>query len=348
MVGWVSCGAGYRLPQVAWIGIYLSVIRSGKEADTSDPGTGGKEPTMVEARNGKRMLQGSMTALVTPFRDGAVDFSALERLVERQIEGGTDWLVPCGTTGETPTLTRAEREQVLASVLKHTNGRCGVMVGAGSNSTANTIERCREAVGAGADAVMLVAPYYNRPAQEGLYRHFASVAESVELPIVLYNVPARTGVTIGVEVVVRLRAAYGHIVAIKDATGCLDGVTEMLTRCDITVLSGDDTLTWPMLSLGAKGVVSVIANLCPDLVKSMVTAGRDGHYESGLALHRKLFDLASGIGEYGPNPIPIKTALSIRGLIREEFRLPLCPLSADARSVIETVLRRHELLGAGS
>lgn len=307
-----------------------------------------RDTTMVKERNDTRILQGSMTALVTPFRDGAVDFVAMERLVERQVEGGTDWLVPCGTTGETPTLTRTERAQVLATVLKHADERCGVMVGAGSNSTTNTIERCRAAADAGADAVMLVAPYYNRPTQEGLYRHFAAVAEAVELPIVLYNVPARTGVTIGADVVARLRTAYGHIVAIKDATGCLDGVTEMLTRCDITVLSGDDTLTWSMLCLGAKGVISVIANLCPELVKSMVTAGLDGHSENGLSLHRKLFDLASGIGEYGPNPIPIKTALSIRGLIREEFRLPLCPLSTDARSVIETVLRRHELLGAGS
>ncbi len=303
---------------------------------------------MMQERNTERVLQGSMTALVTPFRGGAIDASALERLVEDQIKGGTDWLVPCGTTGESPTLTRAEREQVLAVVLKQAGGRCGVMAGAGSNSTADTIERCRAAASAGTDAVMLVAPYYNRPTQEGLYRHFASVAETVEVPIVLYNVPTRCGVTISTETIVRLREGFDHIVAVKDATGQLDGVTDVLTKCDITVLSGDDNLTWPMLSLGAKGAISVISNLCPALAKSVVDAGLSGRWEAGLVWHRKMFDLASGIGEYGPNPLPIKTALAIRGLIPEAFRLPLCPLDADARSAIENVLRRHELLGAES
>jgi len=289
-------------------------------------------------------LRGAMTALVTPFREGVLDIAALETLIERQVEGGIDWLVPCGTTGESPTLTASERDQVLAMVLKQAGGRCGVLAGAGTNSTAATIENCRRAADAGAHAVMLVAPYYNRPPQEGLYRHYATVAEAVEMPIVLYNVPTRTGVKIGVDTVVRLRQQFGHIVAIKDATGDLDGVTETLSQCDITVLSGDDTLTWPMLSLGAAGVVSVISNLCPSLVKSMVDSGLGGGDRDGLALHRKLFDLAAGIGKFGPNPLPIKTALALRGLIAEEFRLPLCPVPADARDEIEQVLRRHELL----
>jgi len=288
-------------------------------------------------------LCGAMTALVTPFKGGALDLPALETLIDRQVEGGIDWLVPCGTTGESPTLTAKERDHVLSMVLARAGGRCGVLAGAGCNNTADTIERCRKAAGAGAHAVMLVAPYYNCPTQEGLFRHFAAVAEAVEFPIVLYNVPVRTGVTISADTVVRLRQAFGHIVAIKDATGNLDGVTELLTRCDITVLSGDDTLTWPMLSVGASGVISVISNLCPHLVKSMVDAGFAGA-QDGIVLHRKAYDLASGIGRLGPNPLPIKTALAVRGLIQEEFRLPLCPLDAAAKVEIEQILRRHELL----
>jgi len=306
-------------------------------------------------------LRGAMTALVTPFREGAVDVAALTTLIERQVEGGIDWLVPCGTTGESPTLidwlvpcgttgesptlTAAECDQVLAVVLKHAGGRCGVLAGAGTNNTIATIERCRRAADAGVHAVMLVAPYYNRPPQEGLYRHYATIAEAVDLPIVLYNVPTRTGVKIAVDTVVRLRQQFGHIVAIKDATGELDGVTELLSRCDITVLSGDDTLTWPMLSVGAEGVISVISNLCPSLVKSMVDDATGAGQREGLSLHRRLFDLAAGIGRFGSNPLPIKTALALRGLIAEEFRLPLCPLPGEARAAIEQVLRRHELLG---
>lgn len=299
---------------------------------------------MIRQDNPKRRIQGSMTALVTPFRAGAVDARALERLVDEQVAGGTDWLVPCGTTGESPTLTPRERDAVVTTVAERANGRCGVMGGAGSNSTVDTIERCRAAVGCGAEALMLVAPFYNRPTQEGLFRHFAAVAEAVSKPIVLYNVPARTGVTIDVETVVRLRTQFDHIVAIKDATGQLDGVTELLTKCDITLLSGDDNLTWPMLCLGAKGSISVVSNLCPALAKSVVDAGLTGQCQRGLALHRKLFDLAVGIGQYGPNPLPIKTAMAIKGWIQEEFRLPLCPLDAPARSAIESVMRRHELI----
>jgi len=288
-------------------------------------------------------LRGAMTALVTPFKAGDLDEPALELLVERQVEGGIHWLVPCGTTGESPTLSDRERDRVLSIVLARAGGRCGVLVGAGCNSTASTIDRCRHAAGAGAHAVMLVAPYYNRPTQEGLFRHYAAVAEAVELPIVLYNVPGRTGVTIATDTVVRLREAFDHIVAIKDATGNLDGVTELLTRCDITVLSGDDTLTWPMLSVGGSGLISVVSNLCPNLLTSMVEAGL-ARSQDGLVLHRKVFDLASALGRLGPNPLPIKTALAIRGLIEEEFRLPLCPLDREARVEIEQVLRRHELL----
>ncbi len=291
-----------------------------------------------------RELRGAMTALITPFRDGEVDWAALSKLVDRQIEGGTDWLVPCGTTGESPTLTSEEFARIIETTLVRADGRCGVMAGTGSNNTAEAIRRTRRAANAGVSAAMLVAPYYNRPPAEGLYRHFAAVAEAVDIPIVLYNVPARTGVTITNDVIVRLREAFPNIVAVKDATGNLDPVTDLLNRCDIAVLCGDDSLTWPMMAVGAVGVISVISNLSPRLVKSLVRAAAEGDCLEALRLHRKLFDIAAGLGRFGPNPLPIKTALAIQGLISEEFRLPLCPLDTEARAGIEQVLRRHEIV----
>lgn len=288
-------------------------------------------------------LQGAMTALVTPFLDGEVDWARLDALVDHQIEGGTDWLVACGTTAETPTLTRAERERVIHAVIARAGDRCPVMVGTGSNSTAATVEQTCWAAAAGASAALIVAPYYNRPTAEGLFRHFAKVAESVDLPIVLYNVPKRTGVSISNDVVVRLRTSFPHIAALKHATGSVDGVTELLADCDIAVLSGDDAITWPLMSIGAVGVVSVISNLTPSLVKSQTVAALAGDYAAARQYHRKVHDLAIEIGRFGPNPIPIKTAMAINGLLKEEFRLPLCPMDDEARLALEGVLRRHEL-----
>ena len=289
-------------------------------------------------------IRGVMTALITPFRDGEVDWSGLRMLVQRQIEGGADWLVPLGTTGESPTLSNAEREKVLDTVLKAADGRRPVMAGTGSNDTAETVERTKQAAKAGARAALVVAPCYNRPTPEGLYRHFAKVAKSVELPIVLYNVPARTGVDIDNETVARLRRSHPNIVAIKDATGGVDRITDLQQRCDIAVLSGDDVLTWPMMAMGAVGVISVLANLCPSRMKTLVSAAARGDMEQALRAHRKLDDLAAGIATFGPNPIPIKTAMALTGLIKEEFRLPLCPLDQKARDGIAAVLRRHEIM----
>ncbi len=284
-----------------------------------------------------------MTALVTPFSRKEVDWDRLDGLVDRQIEGGTDWLVPCGTTGESPTLTPQEHEKVLAAVIARSKGRCPVLAGTGSNCTSETVRRTRQAAAAGADAALIVAPYYNRPTAEGLFRHYAEVASSVDIPIVLYNVPLRTGVNITNDVVVRLREAFPQIVAIKHATGSVAGVTELLTRCDITVLSGDDALTYPLMALGATGVISVISNLVPRRVKSLVEAVLAGDGAEAIRCHRKLCDLAEGLGRYGPNPVPIKTAMAMCGWIEEEFRLPLCPVGADARAGIERVLLRHAL-----
>ena len=284
-----------------------------------------------------------MTALVTPFREGEVDWARLDALVDRQIDGGTDWLVACGTTAETPTLTRSERVKIVDTVIARAGDRCGVMVGTGSNSTAVSVEQSREAAAAGAAAVLVVAPYYNRPTAKGLFRHFAKVAEAVDLPIVLYNVPKRTGVSITNDTVVRLRQSFPHIAALKHATGSVDGVTELLGRCDITVLSGDDALTWPLMAIGAVGVISVISNLTPSLIKSQVDVVLAGDYAAARNYHRRVYDLAVEIGRFGPNPIPIKTAMAVAGLLEEEFRLPLCPMDNEARAELERVLQRHEL-----
>ena len=289
-------------------------------------------------------VRGSMTALVTPFSQGAVDWSRLDALVDSQIDAGIDWLVACGTTGESPTLTDHEHGELIGAVITRAAGRCPVMAGTGSNSTAETVRRTRLAESMGANAALLVAPYYNRPTPEGLFQHFASVAEAVELPMVLYNVPIRTGVNITNDVVARLRDAFPHIVAIKHATGSVQGVTDLLSRCDIKLLSGDDALTWPLMALGAVGVISVISNLVPSLIRSLVEAAMEGDYAAAQEHHLKVNGLAEGIGRFGPNPLPVKTAMAIMGLLEEEFRLPLCPLDEHARAEIEHILRRHELL----
>ena len=291
----------------------------------------------------RRKVAGACTALVTPFRAGRVDVPRLEQLVDRQLAAGIDWVVPCGTTGESPTLTDKEHDLVLETVMARVAGRCGVLAGTGSNDTAEAVRRTRHAAQAGADAAMLVAPYYNRPSAEGLFRHYAAVAEQVDLPLVLYNVPARTGVNIPNDVVVRLRANFKHVVALKHATGSVVGVTELLERCDINVLSGDDSLTWPLMALGAVGLISVVSNLVPELVVSLVRTGQAGRRDEVLPYHRRVHELAEGLGHHGPNPVPIKTALALSGLLEEEFRLPLCPLPAEARAEIRMLLQRFEI-----
>ncbi|GIK15412.1 MAG: 4-hydroxy-tetrahydrodipicolinate synthase [Planctomycetota bacterium] len=288
-------------------------------------------------------MQGSMTALVTPFRDGRVDEACLARLVERQIEGGTDWLVPCGTTGESPTLSEEEHDRVIDVVIGASRGRRPVLAGAGSNCTEKAVKLSKKAAAAGASGILSVVPYYNRPTQEGLYRHFAAVAEAVELPIVLYNVPLRTGQSLANETVVRLRNRYSNVVALKHATGSVGGVDDLQAQCDIIVLSGDDSITWPLMALGARGVISVISNLVPAWMKELVDAALRGEGGRALACHRKLADLADGIGRFGPNPQPIKTAMALCGLLSDEFRLPLCSLDAKAKGEIAALLKKHEI-----
>jgi 4-hydroxy-tetrahydrodipicolinate synthase len=290
-----------------------------------------------------RMFAGCTVALVTPFRDGEVDYEGLGQLVDWHIAQGTPILSPVGTTGESPTLTHDEHERVIATVVERAAGRAKVVAGTGSNATAEALRLTRFAAKAGADGALLVSPYYNRPTQEGLYAHYAKIAEGVDLPLILYNVPARTGRNIEPETVERL-ARLGPIVAIKEASGSLDQVSEILARTDLTVLSGDDSLTLPMLAVGARGVVSVVANLIPRDVIALLDAFDRGALDEARRLHLRLFPLCRDLLGMAPNPIPVKTALALLGRGTGEFRLPLCPLDERGRTTLRRSLVQFGLL----
>ncbi|MFO0888618.1 MAG: 4-hydroxy-tetrahydrodipicolinate synthase [Isosphaeraceae bacterium] len=290
-----------------------------------------------------RRFAGCTVALVTPFRDGAVDEAALRGLVEWHVAQGTRTISPVGTTGESPTLSHDEHERVIALVVEAAAGRAQVMPGTGSNSTTEAIRLTRFAASAGADGALLVSPYYNRPSQEGLYRHFAAVAESVDLPLVLYNIPSRTGRNMEPETVERL-ARLGPVVAIKEAAGSLDQVSELIDRTSLTVLSGDDSLTLPMLAVGAEGVVSVIANLVPRDVDSMIRAFTEGRLDEARQQHRRLFPLCRDLLGLAPNPVPLKAAMALLGRGNGELRLPLCPLPDAATAALRASLIRYGLL----
>jgi 4-hydroxy-tetrahydrodipicolinate synthase len=290
-----------------------------------------------------RQFAGCTVALVTPFRDGEVDEAALRRSVEWQIAQGTPVLSPVGTTGESPTLTHEEHERVIAIVVETSAGRAKVMAGTGSNSTAEAIRLTRFAARAGVDGSLQVAPYYNRPNQEGLYRHFAAIAECTDLPLVLYNVPARTGRNIEPETIERL-AAIGPIVAVKEAAGSLDQVSELIARTNLTILSGDDSLTLPMMAVGAVGVVSVIANLVPRDVIALIEAFKNSRLAEARAHHARLFPLCRDLLGLAPNPIPVKTALAILGRGNGEMRLPLCSLDERSHEALIKSLRNYGLL----
>jgi 4-hydroxy-tetrahydrodipicolinate synthase len=274
------------------------------------------------------MFRGTLTALVTPFRDDELDVEAFERLIEAQIVGGVTGIVPVGTTGESPTLSHAERSQLIELAVKTAKGRAQVIAGTGSNCTRDAIEHTKEAQQLGTDGALLVAPYYNKPSQEGLFRHFEAIAKSTSLPLVLYNIPGRCGVDIGADTVVRLAEACSNIVSIKEASGSVERVSELVRRMPdgFTVLSGDDSLTLPFLSVGAVGVVSVASNLFPAEIARLVRAFLDGNLEEARKLHRKFFGLFKDLF-IEPNPVPAKTALSWRGAMTAECRLPLVEMS---------------------
>lgn len=290
------------------------------------------------------MFSGSIVAIVTPFRKGRVDERALGDLIEFQLANGTDGIVPCGTTGESATLTHQEHERVVAFTVETVKRRVPVIAGAGSNSTDEAIALTRHAKKVGADGALLITPYYNKPMQEGLFRHYKAVAEAVDLPLVLYNIPSRTSVNMLPSTVGRL-AAIRNIVAIKEGSGSLQQVSEILQACGdrFTVLSGDDPLTIPMMAVGAKGVITVTANIAPADMAAMVDAFAAGQLDRARRLHDKLFPLFTALF-YETNPIPVKAALAMMGKIDGELRLPLCPMASESREKLARVMKDYGLI----
>jgi 4-hydroxy-tetrahydrodipicolinate synthase len=289
------------------------------------------------------MFKGTFTALVTPFRDGEIDVPALEALVEGQIADGVSGVVAVGTTGESPTLSAAEREQVIRVTCEIAKGRCQVLAGTGSNSTSATITATRAAEKMGVDGMLIVAPYYNKPSQEGLFRHFQAIAQATAAPIMLYNIPGRCAVDIGPDTVERLAMDCANIVSIKEASGSVDRVSELRARLPeaFTILSGDDSLTLPFLSVGAVGVVSVASNLFPAEVVSLVQSFRAGDTKSARDMHLKLLPVFKDLF-VEPNPVPAKTALSWRGVMSAECRLPLCEMTAANQARLRKTLEAFE------
>ncbi len=287
-------------------------------------------------------FRGVYTALVTPFKDGQVDWQCLRKLVEFQVQGNVAGIVPVGTTGESPTLSCKEHLKVIETVIEVANGRCQIIAGTGANSTEEAIELTIEAKKLGADATLQVSPYYNKPTQEGLYRHFSVIADKVGLPVMLYNVPGRSGVAIAETTVARL-AKNPKILAIKEAAGSVDRVSAILDLCNIAVLSGDDSLTLPMMSVGASGVVSVASNLIPSELTEMVEAYANGNAAEALKLHQKYYGLFRDLF-IETNPIPVKAAMAMTGLLHEEYRLPLCEMSEANREKLLATVKKCGLL----
>ena len=289
------------------------------------------------------MFTGAMVALITPFQDGEIDFHTLEELIEFQLNSGIDAIVPVGTTGESPTLSHDEHKQLIEQIVKIVDGQVPVIAGAGSNSTAEAIELTAFAKRVGADATLQVTPYYNKPTQEGFYQHFKAIAEEVDLPIVLYNIPGRCGAGMTPDTIARL-AEVENIVAIKEATGSLDQASEIALQCDITIISGDDSLTLPLASVGGKGVISVAANIVPADVKAMTDLILEGDFASARQWHKKLFALCKNMLTLATNPIPIKAAMAMLNMAPEELRLPMTPLEESKKAVLRQTLRNYGLL----
>ncbi len=289
------------------------------------------------------MFRGTFTALVTPFRDGAIDSSAFANLIEAQIAAGITGIVAVGTTGESPTLSHAEREQVIGLAVTTANKRCQVLAGTGSNATDHAVTDTKMAEKLGADGALLVAPYYNKPSQEGLFRHFKTIADATSLPIVLYNIPGRCGVDIAPDTVARLAKKCRNIVSVKEASGSVERISELRMRLpdSFTILSGDDSLTLPFMSVGAAGVVSVASNLFPAEVCALVRAFESGDVKSATNLHHKMFPLFKDLF-IEPNPVPVKTALDWRGAMSGEVRLPLCEMSEANQARLRNTLEAFE------
>ncbi len=287
-------------------------------------------------------FRGSFVALVTPLcDDGSVDTKKLLELVDFQIEKGTHGIVPCGCTGEAATLTHEEQETAIGAVIKHVNGRVPVVAGTGSNSTAEAVHLTKSAAEAGADGALVITPYYNKPTPEGQYRHYKAIADEVDIPIMLYNVPSRTGISMQPETIARL-SEIDNITTIKEASGSMEQVSKIMSLCDITVMSGDDSMTLPMLSVGASGVVSVAANIVPAEMANLVDTFEAGDLDNARQIHFDLFDIFKAIF-LETNPIPVKTALQMMGMLNGKMRLPLCEMG-PAKEQLRDVLKKQGLI----
>ncbi len=289
------------------------------------------------------MFKGSFVALVTPFtKDGKVDEKKFKELIEFHIENGTDGLVPCGCTGEAATLHYEEQKRLIQLAVEIVNKRIPVVPGTGSNSTEEALDLTRYAKKVGSDGALMITPYYNKPTPEGQFKHYAKIAKEVDIPIMLYNVPSRTGISMKPETVARL-SEISNIVAIKEASGSMDQVSQILSLCDITVLSGDDSLTLPMMAIGAKGVVSVIANLIPKEVHDMVSAYLDGNINVAKNAHYKILSLCKAMF-IETNPIPLKSAMKLMKRLNGVLRLPLCEMLKENEEKLKKVLEKHKLI----
>jgi 4-hydroxy-tetrahydrodipicolinate synthase len=290
------------------------------------------------------MFTGSLVAIVTPFKNGRLDERAFGDLIEWQIRSGTHGIVPCGTTGESATLTHAEHDRVVAFTVEVVRGRVPVVAGTGSNSTEEAIALTKHAKSAGVDGALLITPYYNKPTQEGLFLHYKAVAEAVDLPLVLYNIPGRTGVNMMPSTIARLTACR-TVVAVKEGSGSVQQASEIIQVCGgrLTVLAGDDALTLPMMAVGAKGVITVTANLLPDKMAELVNAFLSGRLEDARAMHYRLYPLFTALF-YETNPIPVKAALHMMGKIENEMRLPLCAMDSGNREKLLSVMKEAGLV----
>ncbi|MFZ9823866.1 MAG: 4-hydroxy-tetrahydrodipicolinate synthase [Gemmataceae bacterium] len=286
---------------------------------------------------------GVTVALVTPMKDGSVDYAALKKLVAWHIEQGTDCIAPVGTTGESPTLDHDEHDKVISTVVEQAAGKIKVMAGTGSNSTKEAVRLTKQAKKAGANGALIVGPYYNKPTQEGYYRHYKAIADEVGLPIVLYNIPGRTASNILPETIIRL-AELEAVVAIKEATGSMDQASQIACGCNLTILSGDDSLTLPLMSIGGRGIVSVVANIVPKDLKALVNAFDSGNLAEAVRLHKKLFFLCKDLLGIATNPIPVKTAMKLLGKDTGEVRLPLCALDDAGVAKVRQSLVAYGLL----
>ncbi|HUJ79284.1 MAG TPA: 4-hydroxy-tetrahydrodipicolinate synthase [Nitrospiria bacterium] len=290
------------------------------------------------------MFKGSLVAIITPFRNGRLDEEALGRLIEWQIAEGTHGIVPCGTTGESATLSHDEHRRVIEFTVSAVNQRVPVVAGTGSNSTEEAIALTRHARQAGADGALLITPYYNKPTQEGLYRHYRAIAESVDLPLMLYNIPGRTSVNMLPATVARL-THLPTIVSIKEGSGSIQQMDDVLQLCGdrLTVLSGDDAMTLPLMALGGHGAVSVVANVAPRESATLVTAASKGDFAQARMLHRRLVPLVNALF-LETNPIPVKTALALMGRCGDEMRLPLCGMQGETKEKLAAALKKHGLI----